>query len=403
MLRFIFILWTCFAFVFKLSAAEINGACLIYPDGNVEVIWDTTCDKETFHGIQLLNKWDIEKAKKILEERSIKGDGLAKSALGLMIIRGYGYEANFEQGVKLIEEGAEVGWSDAYYYLAYIYGTSSERQNFDKAYDYAFRAYKEDKGRTLIRLAETYMKLYQDGQKEIKLFREAIRCALAVGEMGNSRGFDFAAHACFIVYDYAEEEAYKILENLIPFCEDAQGLILEILFSKKQFFECERRATEFLSKYDYAFARYTLALLYVKHINPEINTEKGLKLLREGAEKGDSKSIWGMVCLYDNPHRHVPDNKQLKPNHEKALFWYHEAEKLDDELSQATAKAGIARYYYEGRGCACDISYAARKLRESTSLCETEEGLEFLSEVKAKSNEGSKDAIEFLKIYNNLK
>lgn len=396
-------MWTCFAFVFKLSAAEINGACLIYPDGNMEVIWDTTCDKETFHGIQLLNKWDIEKAKKILEERSIKGDGLAKSALGLMIIRGYGYEANFEQGVKLIEEGAEVGWSDAYYYLAYIYGTSSERQNFDKAYDYAFRAYKEDKGRTLIRLAETYMKLYQDEQKEIKLFREALRCASAAGELGNPDGYDCAAHACFTIHPHAKKEAQQVLENLVPLSDAAKGLILEILFSEKRFSECERRAKEFLETYDYAFAKYTLALLYLQHINPEINTEKGLRLMREGAENGDSKSIWGMVCMCDNPRKYAPGNKKLKPDYEKALFWYHEAEKLDDELSQATAKAGIARYYYEGRGCACDISYAARKLRESTSLCETEEGLEFLSEVKAKSNEGSKDAIEFLKIYNDLK
>lgn len=110
-----------------------------------------------------------------------------------------------------------------------------------------------------------------------------------------------------------------------------------------------------------------------------------------------------MVCVCENPHLNAPGKKQLKPDYEQALFWYREAEKLDDELSQATAKAWIARYYYEGKGCKRDISYAAKMLHASISLCTTEESEEFLSEVKEKSRKGSKEATEFLKIYNDLK
>lgn len=384
------------------SAEEMNGACLTFPDGSLEVIIDKTCDKETFKGIQLWSECKYSAARTVFQKQALKGDGLAKAALGLMIIQGYDGEPDYEQGIKLLEDGAETGWIEAYFYLAYIYGTPGKHQNYEKAYNYALKAAEKDNGSALIRLSETYMELYAE-KKDMTLFREAIRCAYTAGKMGNMQGYDYAAYACFTIHAYNAKESARVLEDLVPLSDDAKGIILEILFSEKQFTECERRAKEFLSQYDYAFARYTLALLYLKHINPEINTEMGLKLMREGADKGDSKSIWGMVCVCENPHLNAPGKKQLKPDYEQALFWYREAEKLDDELSQATAKAWIARYYYEGKGCKRDISYAAKMLHASISLCTTEESEEFLSEVKEKSRKGSKDATEFLKIYNDLK
>lgn len=385
--------------LFPLHAEELNGACLTLPDGRLIVVFDKTCDKETFRGIQLWSECRYAEAQHVFQQQAQKGDGLAKAALGLMLIRGYHGNPDAETGISLLEDGAESGWTDAYYYLAYIHGTPGKFQNCDKAYEYAKKAFPEDKGAALIRIAECYMKLYDEGNKDINFFREALRCASAAGELGNPDGYDCAAHACFTIHPHAQKEAQQVLENLVPLSDAAKGLILEILFSEKRFSECERRAKEFLETYDYAFAKYTLALLYLQHINPDINTEKGLRLMREGAENGDSKSIWGMVCMCDNPRKHAPGNKKLKPDYEQALYWYREAEKLDDELSQATAKAEIARYYAEGKGCRRNIQEAAKLLHESVSLYETEEAKQLLSEMKKKAAQGNQYARAFLNAY----
>lgn len=388
--------------LFPLHAEELNGACLTLPDGSLEAIFDKSCSKDTFNGVRLWSECKYAEAQHVFQQQAEKGDGLAKAALGLMLIRGYDGKPDAEAGISLLEDGAESGWTDAYYYLAYIHGTPGPFHNYDKAYDYAKKAFPEDKGTALIRMAECYMELYDEGNRDITLFREALRCASSAGEMGNSDGYDCAAHACFTIHRHAEKEAQQVLQDLVPLSDDAKGIILEILFSGKRFSECEQRAKEFLETYDYAFAKYTLALLYLQHINPDINTEKGLRLMREGAENGDSKSIWGMVCMCDNPRKHAPGNKKLKPDYEQALRWYREAEKLEDELSRATAKAEIARYYAEGKGCRRNIQEAVRLLHESVSLCETEEAQKLLSEMKKKARKGDKYARSFLSAYQSI-
>ncbi len=386
------------------QAQDREVTLFILPDGGAWLISPEQASKATFRGISLLGGEIVDEnhtseAKVILEREAKKGDGLAMCILGVMQMRGVGFTRNEEKGRARIEQGAEAGWTDAYLYLCDIYGRRGTPNDREMAFRYAEMGATKDKGASMAHLAVIYLNKFEesDGSSELWL-REGLRCARIAASLGDAKGCDALISLCREGHTLLGKEVEKTLLEMVSTVETARGTLLEILIAQRRYEEVEKWATEFWEKYRYDFARYSLAITYLRYYDPVKNAGRGLELLRQGAEAGHDKSIWAMVCYYDDPAKYMPALTALKPNYEEAMKWVRRASQLD-EVSRMTAMVRLADYYAHGKGCERNVRTAVMLLHKAVSLGEEVSSTELLDEMRAMARKGDKNAREFLTQY----
>ncbi len=370
-------------------------AALHLPDGSTDFVLKSKFSADTLRGLQLVTTQKFTEGKKLLQRQAEKGDPAAQCVLGIMQIRGAGFRKNVQVGMEQIEQAAKNGFTRGYYYLSYIsaFTQFSEEQSLH----WAIKGAERGDFTALTEMATNFFNIAQGTDSTLRLnqeqaLRRGMNFAKEAAKRGSRTGYYQVAETCRKHLDVFGNEAVDILREIQPLFADATNHLTVILAELQRYEESLELA---LKNPEDPHAQYLAGTLYLRHISPQSNLQKGLEHMKKAAEMGLRSAVWFWILLHEDPSSQLPHISGLLPNPA-------ESRRLVIDLAAGgdnAAKAYLARYYYEGFGGEQNIRKAAELLQEvfsdESTYCPHAE--QYFKKWKRQALDGDIQAKEFLR------
>lgn len=330
------------------------------PDGSTEFVLKSKYSADTVQGMQLVAAQKFTEGKRVLQGSAEKGDGMAQCVLGIMKIRGAGCRKNVQAGMEQVEQAAQNGFTRGYYYLSYIsaFTQFSEEQSLH----WAIKGTERGDFTALTEMATHFFNIAQGTDSPLRLnqeqaLRRGMNFAKEAAKRGSEAGYYQVAETCRKHLDVFGNEAVDILREMQPLFADATNHLTVILAELQRYEESLESA---LKSPEDPHAQYIAGTLYLQHVSPQSNLQKGLEHMKKASEMGFRPAIWFWILFYEDPTSQLPHISGLFPNPA-------ESRRLLIALTadgDNAAKAYLARYYYEGFGGEQNVRKAAELLQE---------------------------------------
>lgn len=334
------------------------------PDGSTDFVPKSKFSADTLRGIQLVVSQKVSEGKKLLQRQAENGDEAARCVLGIMQIRGVGFRKNVQAGLEQIAQAAQNGFTRGYYYLSYI--SAFTQFSVEQSLQWAIKGAERGDFTALTEMASIFFNIAQGSDSSLRLSKEqalryGMKFAKEAAKRGSQTGYNQVAATCRNHLKVFGNDAVDILRELLPLFADATNHLIVILAELERYEESLELA---LKSPEDANAQYIAGTLYLQHISPQSNLQKGLEHMKIAAEMEFRPAIWFWILFCENPSSQLPHISGLSPNPS-------ESRRLTIALAASgdnAAKAYLARYYYEGFGGEQNVRKAAELLQEVFSV-----------------------------------
>ena len=365
------------------------------PDGSTDFVLKSKFSADTAQGMLWVARQNDTKGKNILQRQAENGDYAAQCVLGIMQIRGAGFSKNVQAGMEQIERAAQNGFTRGYYYLSYI--SAFTQFSVEQSLQWAIKGAERGDFTALTEMASRFFNIAQGADSSLRLSKEqALRLGMnfarEAAKRGCQTGYNQVSATCRDHLNVFGNEAVDILREMQPLFADATNHLTVILAELQRYEESLELA---LKCPEDPNAQYIAGTLYLQHISPQSNLQKGLECMKKAAEMGLCPAIWFWILFYENPSSQLPHISGLLPAPA-------EARRLVMNLATSgdhAAKAYLARYYYEGFGGEQNVRKAAELLQsvfsaESTYCPHAEQ---YYWQWKSEARKGEAHAQEFMR------
>lgn len=339
---------------------RLEYVALHLPDGSTDFVPKSKFSADTLRGIQLVASPNFTEGKKLLQRQAENGDEAARCVLGIMQIRGVGFRKNVQAGLEQIEQAAQNGFTRGYYYLSYV--SAFTQFSVEQSLQWAIKGAEQGDFTALTEMASHFFNIAQGTDSSLRLSKEqalqlGMNFAKEAARRGCQTGYNQVAATCRNHLKVFGNKAVDILRELQPLFADATNHLTVILAELQRYEESLELA---LRCPEDPNAQYIAGTLYLRHISPQSNLQKGLEHMKKAAEMGFRPAIWFWILFYENPSSQLPHISGLSPAPS-------ESRRLTISLAASgdnAAKAYLARYYYEGFGGEQNVRKAAELLQE---------------------------------------
>lgn len=339
---------------------RLEYVALHLPDGSTDFVPKSKFSADTLRGIQLVVSQKVSEGKKLLLRQAENGDEAARCVLGIMQIRGVGFRKNVQAGLEQIEQSAQNGFTRGYYYLSYI--SAFTQFSVEQSQQWAIKGAERGDFTALTEMASNFFNIAQGSDSSLRLSKEqalryGMKFAKEAAKRGSQTGYNQVAATCRDHLKVFGNDAVDILRELQPLFADATNHLIVILAELERYEESLELAVK--SPED-SYAQYIAGTLYLQHISPQSNLQKGLEHMKKAAEMEFRPAIWFWILFYENPSSQLPHISGLSPAPT-------ESRRLTIALANSgdnAAKAYLARYYYEGFGGEQNVRKAAELLQD---------------------------------------
>lgn len=330
------------------------------PDGSTDFVLKSKFSANTVQGMQLVAAQNYTEGKKILQRQVEIDDYSAQCVLGIMQIRGTGFRKNVQAGMEQIERAAQNGFTRGYYYLSYI--SAFTQFSVEQSLNWAIKGAERGDFTALTEMATNFFNIAQGTDSPLRLNKEqALRLGMSFAKeaarRGCQTGYYQVAETCRKYLKVFGNEAVDILREMQPLFADATNHLIVILAELQRYDESLELS---LKNPEDPAAQYISGVLYLQHVSPQNNFEKGLEHMKKAAEMGHRSAIWFWILYYENPSSQIPHISGLQPDPVASRKWVIELATSGDNA----AKVYLARYYYEGFGGEQNIRKTAELLQE---------------------------------------
>ena len=276
---------------------SLEYVALQLPDGSTEFVLKSKFPANTVQGMLLVANQNYTEGIKILQRQAENGDGMAQCVLGIMKIRGVGFRKNLQTGMEQIERAAQNGFTRGYYYLSYI--SAFTRFSEEQSLHWAVQGAEREDFTVLTEMATNFFNIAHRTDSPLRLNKEqalrlGMRFAREAALRGSQIGYRQVAETCKNHLDVFGNEAVDILREMQPLFDEARNHLAVILAELQRYEECLELV---LKSPEDANAQYIAGTLYLQHVSPQSNLQKGLEHMKKASEMGFRPAIW-MVALY---------------------------------------------------------------------------------------------------------
>ena len=339
---------------------RLEYVALHLPDGSTDFVPKSKFSADTLRGIQLVASQNFTEGKKLLQRQAENGDEAARCVLGIMQIRGVGFRKNVQAGLEQIEQAAQNGFTRGYYYLSYV--SAFTQFSVEQSLQWAIKGAERGDFTALTEIATNFFYIAQGTDSSLRLSKEqalrhGMNFAKEAAKRGSQTGYNLVSATCRDHLKVFGNEAVDILREMLPLFADATNHLIVILAELERYEESLELA---LKCPEAPNAQYIAGTLYLQHVSPQSNLQKGLEHMKKAAEMGFRPAIWFWILFYENPSSQLPHISGLNPTPS-------ESRRLTITLAASgdnAAKAYLARYYYEGFGGEQNVGKAAKLLQE---------------------------------------